>query len=256
MLNNSVRILDFDGSITDFAALPMTPISLEKSPIVFFDFDNTVTMRDVLDDMLERFSMDQAWKVLEEQWEKGQISTLECLAGQVGVLRITKKDLDMYLSTVDLDTYFKKLLSWLDSLHVKAVILSDNFDYIVKRILENHGIKNLPVFANRLEFDQNRLIPRFPFQSSECKACAHCKRNTLLHNMNGDSVSIYVGDGLSDVCPARCADVVFAKDALLSYLKKHDIPHIPFNTLKDVQLHLKSSFATAPPAQEAVANPR
>ncbi len=229
---------------------------LGKSPIVFFDFDNTITAWDVLDDMLERFCMDKAWKALEEQWRKGQISTLECLTGQIGEIRITKKSLELYLSTIDLDPYFKNLISWLDSLQVKAVVLSDNFDYIIKHILENHGIKNLPVFANRLEFDQNRLIPQFPFQSNECRSCAHCKRKTLLSNVDDGSLSIYVGDGLSDVCPAQCAEIVFAKDSLLHYLKKHKIAHIPFKTLEDVHQNLKSSFPLEAHAKEAIANAR
>ena len=33
--------------------------------MVFFDFDNTITTIDVIDDMLERFSKDDEWKALE-----------------------------------------------------------------------------------------------------------------------------------------------------------------------------------------------
>ena len=35
--------------------------------IVFFDFDNTITTIDVIDDMLARFSGDDGWKELEKR---------------------------------------------------------------------------------------------------------------------------------------------------------------------------------------------
>ena len=41
-----------------------------KNLTVFFDFDNTITMSDVIDDMLERFSKDDGWKKLEEKWQR------------------------------------------------------------------------------------------------------------------------------------------------------------------------------------------
>ena len=52
---------------------------------------------------------------------------------------------------------------------------------------------------------------------------------------------MYVGDGRSDFCPALEADVVFAKDSLLKYLKKRQRPCIEFNNLGDVYNHLKES---------------
>ena len=68
-----------------------------KSPIVlsncrvFFDFDNTMTTTDVLFDVIERFSINNHWKVLEKAWLEGQIGTKECLEGQLRNVRISKK---------------------------------------------------------------------------------------------------------------------------------------------------------------------
>jgi len=43
-----------------------------------------------------------------------------------------------------------------------------------------------------------------------------------------------VGDGLSDVCPALEADIVFAKDSLASHLEAEGKSHTAFNDLGDV----------------------
>ena len=45
---------------------------------------------------------------------------------------------------------------------------------------------------------------------------------------------IYVGDGRSDICPARAANIVYAKDSLLTHLRSVAHPCIPFGGLADV----------------------
>ena len=47
-------------------------------------------------------------------------------------------------------------------------------------------------------------------------------------------MTIYVGDGLSDVCPALEADIVFAKDSLASHLEAERKFHTAFRDLGDV----------------------
>jgi 2-hydroxy-3-keto-5-methylthiopentenyl-1-phosphate phosphatase len=36
---------------------------------------------------------------------------------------------------------------------------------------------------------------------------------------------LYAGDGLSDTCPAKHADFVFARDGLLSFCQAQGLPH-------------------------------
>ena len=84
----------------------------QQNYIVFFDFDNTITTIDVIDDMLERFSGDDGWKDLEEKWKREEIGSRECLKGQVEGIGIDKEKLDNYLSTIKIDPYFKKLLNF------------------------------------------------------------------------------------------------------------------------------------------------
>ena len=203
-------------------------------PTVFFDFDNTITAWDVIDDMLTRFSCDDAWKELETKWTRGEISAKACLERQMEGLRLNPCALDDYLATIALDPSFKALLQMLDSQGIEIVILSDNFDYLIDRILSCHGIRKVQVVANKISFDDDRLVPSFPYQSKHCTRCAHCKGETMLTRLPSHSTSVYLGDGLSDVCPAKRAHIVFAKDNLLAYLKGRALPHIPFKTLSDV----------------------
>lgn len=215
-------------------------MSATKGYTVFFDFDNTITTCDVIDDMLLRFSKDKQWIKLEQMWEKGRIGSKTCLEGQIKGIHITRDALNKYLSQIKIDPCFKKTIDLLNSRDVKIVILSDNFGYILRRILRNNNIRNLKIYANRLT--GAGLKTYFPFKDKKCRKCAHCKRNSLLANVKKGSLSVYIGDGLSDVCPAQYADIVFAKGSLLNNFRSKKLRCIPYSNMKDVYGYFKRSL--------------
>ncbi len=211
--------------------------------IVFFDFDNTIAACDVFDDMVLRFSKDERWINLEKKWREGKIGSRECLQGQIKGIRITKEALDRHLSGIKLDPYFKRLVEFLDAKRIKKVILSDNFDYVLKRILSRNSLKKLKVYSNKLQFTKDRLIPLFPFGHKNCKVCAHCKTKNLLANVDKDSIIIYIGDGNSDICPAEYADIIFAKEDLWKYCKDKKLHCVRYSSLREVYNYFKRSLA-------------
>ncbi|OGX46215.1 MAG: hypothetical protein A3G38_01790 [Omnitrophica WOR_2 bacterium RIFCSPLOWO2_12_FULL_51_8] len=205
-----------------------------KKPVVFFDFDNTITACDTFDGMLPLFSRTKRWITLERDWKKGRISSRECLAGQLQGLSLTRRSLDEYLSGIKLDPCFKDLLGLLRLKKIKTVVLSDNFDYILKSIFRNHGLPNLKFYCNQLSFKNGRMIAGFPLSGPECRICGHCKTRSLLAEAAGDEPIFYIGDGYSDSCPARYAQVVFAKGELSRLCQKRKIDFLPYRSLRDV----------------------
>lgn len=210
--------------------------------VVFFDFDNTITSYDVFDNMLERFAEDRGWLALEKKWKDGLIGSRECLAGQMDCIRVSKKMLNEYLNKVKIDPYSKKLLRFLKVKKVKTFILSDNFDYILKRVLSSKGIPAPAIYSNSLTISGGKLVPRFPFANKRCPTCAHCKTKNLLAKAGKDATIVYVGDGRSDTCPSEHADIIFAKEHLKEHCRKRRLEHIPFNGLKDVYDYFKEIY--------------
>jgi len=206
---------------------------------VFFDFDNTITTIDVIDDMLERFSKDDHWVGLEERWRNGEIGSKECLKGQMAGVRIRKKALDAYLKTVGIDPYFKRLIKLLRLKNIGVIILSDDFDYIIGAILRNHGVRGLKVCSNTLRIAGNRLKARFTLTNRACNKCGHCKKASLLANVGKDMTSVYIGDGLSDADAASHADIVFAKKVLHRQLEERSKKSVHFERLSEVYRYFK-----------------
>lgn len=209
---------------------------------LFLDFDNTITKFDVLDDMMERFSRDDNWLKLEERWKSGEIGSRECLDGQIRSLRISGEKLDSYLSTVEIDPAFGRLMKLCEEFGIRKMILSDNFGIIIERILKNNGIGGIDIFSNSLKISDDMLLPEFPLSGGGCNRCAHCKTATLKRNISPGSRSVYVGDGLSDFCPSRKSDIVFAKSSLGERLKAENVPFMPFGDLNDVYGYLKEKI--------------
>ena len=228
-----------NGALLEAGTGKCEQMNMLKPPIVFFDFDNTITREDVLSLVIEEYSINQDWKVLEKAWRSGEIGSRECLEGQLQFVRVTRSELVDFIVKVPLDPFFLPLLKTLKQNQIPSIIVSDSFSFIIQTILEHHGLFRESVFANELRFKGDRLVPSFPFVSYECRRCAHCKKRHLLKHEN--KTRIYVGDGLSDICPAMEADIVFAKKDLAQYLGMVQKPHNLFDDLETVSEFFKKS---------------
>jgi 2,3-diketo-5-methylthio-1-phosphopentane phosphatase len=209
---------------------------------VFIDFDNTITCGDVLDGIIEKFAIDDHWRALEADWVAGRIGARACLEGQLGVLRANWPALAQHLDGVRLDPGFAALRDLLRRERVELTVVSDNFDLFVGHILQQKGLGDVAYRANHLEIAADRLLPSFPFGNPDCPDCAHCKKIHFLPPHRDARQVIFIGDGRSDICPARNADIVFAKTGLLSYLQDAKIPCLAYDDLTGVVDTLKKSF--------------
>ena len=226
-------------SENQIASLP-TPQSAQ----VFLDFDGTITCRDVLDELILRYAKDDSWKEIEVLWQSGQIGSLECLSREFGLLDVSRHDLDQFLDQVEIDPGTLGLLHLLQRHRVPTAILSDGIDFFIERILRRHRIAGIPIRANSLVLCDGRWVLKCPWVSRTCaSAAAHCKCGSVNFLHASGRETIYVGDGRSDLCIARKANVVFAKHVLAAAMKEEEREFIPYATLGDVTVALAEVWA-------------
>ncbi len=206
-------------------------------PVLFFDFDNTLTPGDVLDDVIAEFSPNDAWREWEQAWAEGRMSARDCLQRQVENLRVSREALLAHLASVRIDGSFAGILSWARLRQVEVNIVSDNFLPLILHILRSNGIGGVPVFANDLEFSGDRLHPSFPFHDPAFPRSANAKARHLAAYR--DHTIIFAGDGRSDLDAALASDVVFAKASLALELAARAVPFLPFDTLAVVLAFLE-----------------
>jgi len=210
-------------------------------PVVFLDFDGTISRVDVVDAILDRYA-DPAWEGIEREWKAGRIGSRACLAGQLALVRATQAEVDELLTSVQIDRGFLPLLEACASVGIRSHVVSDGFDYCIGRILRqvppSHQdlLAQVSVHASHLEpAGIDRWKTAFRFMDTECEhGCATCKPAVMAALNPAGGPSIFVGDGLSDRYAAAVADVVFAKDKLAAYCAEQGIAFHRYETLADV----------------------
>jgi len=129
-------------------------------------------------------------------------------------------------------------------------LLSDGFDYVIRRVLKGAGLDRhfrSNLFASALRVEGRRLALSFPHSPEPCAhGCATCKAALIRRLREGRQPVIFVGDGMSDRFAVEVADVVFAKRHLLAHCRENGIACHPFETFKDVQVTIEKLMAPAP----------
>jgi 2-hydroxy-3-keto-5-methylthiopentenyl-1-phosphate phosphatase len=75
-----------------------------------------------------------------------------------------------------------------------------------------------------------------------CGRCGTCKSRILnSYRLIYDKI-IYIGDGYSDFCPSRHADVVFAKKVLYQRCEQEGTPCMPFDDFGEINNYLKKNY--------------
>jgi 2,3-diketo-5-methylthio-1-phosphopentane phosphatase len=222
-----------------------------KTPIVFCDFDGTVTQLDVTDQILSQLAH-PSWREIEQEWMQGLIGSRECLERQIVLVDAPAEELNAAIDGVALDTEFTAFCKFARKKRLPLYILSDGFDYVIRRVLKRAGVdrqfrSGSNLFASALRMEGRRLAPSFPHSPEPCAhGCATCKAALISRLREGRHPVVFVGDGMSDRFAVEFADVVFAKRHLLAYCRENGIACHPFETFKDVQVTLEKLLSPAP----------
>jgi len=216
---------------------------------IFIDFDGTITKKDVGDALFINFGGKQCLDFIEE-YRQGRMSAVECFQKEcIACGSIDKKELDNFIDAQEIDETFKDFKLFCQKNNIEIFILSDGMDYYINHILKNNNITDVPFYTNHLQLESldgsSRFLlkPSFPFTDENCDRCACCKRNHMLSLSADDDIIIYIGEGYSDRCPVRYADLVFAKDDLLKYCQQENISYFEYRSFADVTDRLKVLLA-------------
>ena len=227
-----------------------------QQPVVFSDFDGTITRLDVTDEILEQFA-DPSWHEVEEEWLQGKIGSRECFERQAALVRVTVKQLNALIDSIPLDPDFPAFFRYLKARELPFYIVSDSFDYVIRRVLKRVGadgeLRNgRHLFSTGLELEGGRIRATFPHSDHGCKhGCATCKPAIIREVRKKRQTVIFIGDGLSDRFAVEAADVVFAKHELLAYCRERGVACRPFETFGDVQKDLAEMLGAGSFAYDA-----
>jgi 2,3-diketo-5-methylthio-1-phosphopentane phosphatase len=214
------------------------------TPVVYVDFDGTITLKDIGDELFKHFSVFEPYhkNLLTGELAINEYWKILCrnIRNDVGF-----KEIEEYAENCLIDLYFLKFVDFCSLNGIKVNILSDGFDAYIQPLLKKYDLDWITVYSNNLLKREEGFIPYFPNASESCGClCASCKRNVLLTSVATDDTVVFIGDGISDYCVAEHSDIVFAKKKLASYCNEKRIPHYPYKTFFDVIRIFEKLFAT------------
>jgi 2-hydroxy-3-keto-5-methylthiopentenyl-1-phosphate phosphatase len=229
------------------------------APIIFCDFDGTITESDVTDRILTEFAA-PAWRTVEREWQSGAIGSRECLERQMALVETSARELHLLIDSIPVDSGFSSFYRFVRKHRVPFSVLSDGFDYVIRRVLKRAGtngeIRNgVNLFASALRIDGRRLATSFPHADPPCEhGCATCKVRIIRRLAGEHRPVIFIGDGLSDRFGVKEADLVFARPPLAALCRQERIPCRAFETFLDVESALGRLLeGTAPGRRRQVA---
>ncbi len=239
------------------------PSGTPLKPIVFCDFDGTITQLDVTDLILSQLAH-PSWQEVEQEWVRGLIGSRECLERQMALVETSAEQLDKLIDSVPFDPHFAKFYRFVQKRGLPFFLLSDGFDYVIRRVLKRAGIDGglrggVNVFASSLHIVGQRLVTTFPYAGPPCEhECATCKAAILRQFGRGRNPVIYIGDGFSDRFAVQESTLIFAKRPLAAYCREHGIACHPFKTFAEVEEALDGlrSRAAAGRVRQAAATER
>src|SRR5262245_17532584 len=91
---------------------------------ILCDFDGTIAVEDTTDTLLERFAR-PGWEKLEVDWRDGRIGSHDCMAGQVALLDMSRRDLDAHLAARSVDPAFGAFVEAAQRSGTPLEVLSD-----------------------------------------------------------------------------------------------------------------------------------
>lgn len=213
---------------------------------IFCDFDGTVTRGDTVDLLLETLA-DDAWKEIESRWVRGEIGSRECMAMQVPMIRGGWNAVLDVLETVEFDNSFATFVNWCRLRNIPISIVSDGIDRVIQHLLDREKIRVDHIWANHLveTNEQGSLGLEFPKPWRRVVCPSGLCKCQVLDRAGTNPLKVVIGDGRSDFCWARNADILFAKDKLAKHCETNNISHLPYDNFVQIRVLLEELMSAS-----------
>lgn len=200
--------------------------------VVFCDFDGTITAIETFAGMLKEFAPDLSAKLMPKMYDR----TLTLRDGVRQLLESIPSarysEIIAYAADKPIRPGLKALLDFLDTQNVPFVVISGGVQGMVKEVLSRENLLERVAAISAVEINTNSkyLQVRSPYEG-ETELVA--KVEVMAHYPARETIAI--GDSVTDINMALKADLVFARDRLVDYMKSANKPYIEWNDFFDIR---------------------
>ncbi|KAI8872893.1 HAD-like protein [Ramicandelaber brevisporus] len=252
----------------------LTTTAAPTKLLVFSDFDGTLSTHDTGVVLIDEWLGRSKRKELDGCIFDGTMAMRDVFTIMWNSVRDTLDAARQKLAHVELDDGVQEFLTFAESHQVPVTVVSAGLDILIEEFLEKAGMR---VTMDRTKFIEElgttqtveSGLPQvllvcnkgeantekgWQVEYADESSFGHDKALTIrtfmeeykkVHHRVGDEnvqlKTVFIGDGISDISAARCADIVFARRGLdlHKWCVKNGAECVTFDSFKEVTAHLQ-----------------
>ncbi|MFP3898037.1 MAG: HAD-IB family phosphatase [Dehalococcoidia bacterium] len=190
--------------------------------LVQCDFDGTITEEEVSSVLLDIFARGD-WRQLLRQYREHRISVLELNTRSFAMVTADEAALlEALKDRFRVRAGFHGLVDCCLRKGFRLAIVSNGLDFYIRAVLKELGLEELEVHAARAGFHPHGMEVRYVGPDGRIVEDGFKEAYTRSFLEQGYGI-VYLGNGESDVAPAKHAQLVFATDELLEYCRDNGV---------------------------------
>jgi len=201
--------------------------------LVQCDFDGTITEEDTSFLLLDSFAQGD-WRQLLRDYKEHKISVDRFNAQAFAMVKADRPTLlEATKGKVKMRVGFQEIVTYCSERGFRLVIVSNGLDFYIKAILREMGLENVEAYAAQTRFCADGLKVQYIGPAGKQLGGGLKEAYIKLFLEEGYRV-IYVGNGDSDINPAKYAHEILARGELLTYCRENNLECKSFDDLNDV----------------------
>lgn len=210
-------------------------------PIIFCDFDGTITNNDNIVQIMEKFGPYEAGQLKKEILGQ-KISIQEGVRKLFALLPSDKKEeiISFVLKDAEIREGFSQFVTYTRERNIPLYIVSGGIDFFLHPVLEPYGPFE-KIYCNEADFTGKTIHINYPHTcDNQCasQGCGCCKPSIIRSLSSDEHYNIVIGDSITDLEAAKMADAVLARDFLIQKCEEEGIPYKPFENFLDCIQHI------------------
>ncbi|MGM1046161.1 MAG: 2-hydroxy-3-keto-5-methylthiopentenyl-1-phosphate phosphatase [Bacillota bacterium] len=208
-----------------------------RKPIIFCDFDGTITANDNIVAIMKHFKPEGYKAVMEAVLDRS-ISIREGVGRMFALFPSSRKAeiISYVLDQAIIREGFSEFLDYLKSENIPFYVTSGGIDFFVDPLLEPFSIPEENVYCNGADFEGEHIEITWPHPCQEpcVNNCGMCKV-TVMNDFPAETYTrVLIGDSITDFEGAKQADLVYSRSTLTERCKKLGVKHVPFETFTEI----------------------
>ena len=206
-------------------------------PAILSDFDGTIIPINTLNYLLEYFDI-PGWRQITQRWARGELSQEEEFRLSFASMRASAGELEEILSSIPIDPAFPAFIDLCRQREIPFAIVSDGLRWYIEYILSRHGLRDVPIYACEIRFQNPGYSFEFPYFHASTPLNGVSKRYLVQAYSRNYQPVIFIGDGHNDIKAAEVAGRVYARELLLDVSRQRGLPAVEFTSFADIAADL------------------